>query len=243
MQAKNIAIIGSAGAIGKAFANQLAQSYPSSTIYAFSRQIMGKSSETAANIVHGFIDYQNEESIAQAAALASQEQPLDLVIVTTGMLHDDTQRPEKSLKDLSADKLIKSFQANTVLPAIAAKHFIPTLNRQSPAIFAALSARVGSITDNQLGGWYAYRCSKAALNMMIKNAAIETARSNKQAIVIGLHPGTVDSDLSKPFQKNIKPAQLFSPQQSVQKMLDVLHTVDTASSGQCFAWDGQTIAP
>ena len=111
--------------------------------------------------------------------LASESSPLDLVIVASGLLHDDETMPEKSLRDLSGEKFLKLFNVNTVTPAIVAKHFIPRLNTDTPAIFAALSARVGSISDNHLGGWYAYRASKAALNMVIKNLAIEAARRNK----------------------------------------------------------------
>ena len=123
-----------------------------------------------------------------------------MVLVATGILHDEVFMPEKSLKDLSAEKFIHLFLVNSVLPAIIAKHFIPRLNQKKRSVFAALSARVGSISDNKMGGWYSYRASKSALNMIIKNVAIETARKNEQAIIVGLHPGTVDSNLSRPFQ-------------------------------------------
>ena len=116
------------------------------------------------------IDYSSEESIAKAAEIAAQSGPIDLVIVATGILHDGKLMPEKSMRDLSAEKFHHLFAANTITPALIAKYFLPKLNKHSPSIFAALSARVGSISDNQLGGWYAYRASKAALNMVIKAA-------------------------------------------------------------------------
>ena len=126
---------------------------------------------------------------------------------------------------------------------MVAKHFLPKLNKENRSIFAALSARVGSISDNQLGGWYAYRTSKAALNMVIKNAAIEIGRLNKKAIIVGLHPGTVDSNLSMPFQGNVPDGKLFTPEYSVQKLLQVLTNLTSEQSGKCFAWDGTEVKP
>lgn len=228
---KNIAIIGASGAIGKAFATHIYEIYPHARIYEFSRNSQYQ------------IDYDNEESISAAAKLASKDQPLDMVIFAGGLLHDGEIMPEKSLKDLSSEKFQRIFAANTIAPAIIAKHFLPILNKDQSSIFAALSARVGSISDNQLGGWYAYRASKAALNMIIKNAAIEMSRRNKQAIVVGLHPGTVDSNLSKPFQGNVAEDKLFTPEYCVEKLLNVLKNLKPAQTGKCFAWDGKEILP
>lgn len=236
----NIAIIGSSGAIGTALTKILAESYPTARIHAFSRM---QSSSLLANVAHQLIDYSDESSIAAAANLASEHQPLDLVLVATGILHDDSVTPEKSLRDLSAEKFQHVFAINTILPAIVAKHFLPKLAKDKKAVFAALSARVGSISDNHLGGWYSYRASKAALNMIIKTAAIEMGRLHKQAVVIGLHPGTVDSALSKPFQANVAKDKLFTPEHSARCLVNVLNQVSAADSGKCFAWDGQEILP
>ena len=126
-------------------------------------------------------------------------------------------------------------------PALVAQAFLPKLAKNKKTIFAALSARVGSISDNRLGGWHSYRASKAALNMLIKNFSIEVARKNKQAIIVGLHPGTVDSRLSKPFQKNVKPEHLFSADYSAKKLLQVIDQLTVKDSGGCFAWDGKKI--
>jgi len=228
---QNIAVLGASGAIGSAFIRGLSNRHPNAHLFAFSR--------------HGqhHIDYRCEDSIAQAAALAAKEKPLDLVIVANGLLHDGTLMPEKSLRDLSADKFHRIFEVNTITPALIAKHFLPHLNKEQPSIFAALSARVGSISDNQLGGWYAYRASKAALNMIIKNSSIEVNRRNKQAIIVGLHPGTVDSDLSKPFQSNVIDGKLFTPDYAAEKLLDVLKSLSPEHTGRCFAWDGQEVLP
>lgn len=227
----NIAVIGASGAIGKAFTTQLSLKYPNAHIYAFSQKGPYE------------IDYRSEQSIAKAASLASKNLPLDMVIVTNGMLHTDTIMPEKSLKELSSHKFQKLFQVNTITPALIAKYFLPTLHKDRPVIFVALSARVGSISDNQLGGWYAYRASKAALNMIIKTAAIEFQRRNKEAMIIGLHPGTVDSNLSKPFQGNLTEGTLFTADDAVQKMLSVLEGISPTQTGKCFAWDGEEIPP
>lgn len=228
---KNIAVIGASGAIGGAFSKLLAQKYPDAVQYAFSRTGEHR------------IDYTSEKSIAAAAELASQNGSLDLVIVATGLLHEGEIMPEKSLKELSAEKFYRLFEVNTITPALIAKYFLPKLNRDQPSVFASLSARVGSVSDNRLGGWYAYRASKAALNMIIKSAAIETGRRNKQAIIVGLHPGTVDSALSKPFQSNVADGKLFTPDYSAGKLLDVLESLTPEQTGKCFAWDGQEVVP
>jgi len=226
---QNIVILGAAGAIGSAFTNLLSQKYPNASLLAFSR-----------NGEHS-INYSSEDSIAEAAELAAKEKSLDLVIVANGILHEETLIPEKSLRDLSAEKFHRVFEVNTITPALIAKYFLPKLNKEKLSVFSALSARVGSISDNQLGGWYAYRASKAALNMIIKNAAIEVGRRNKHAIIVGLHPGTVDSDLSKPFQGNVADEQLFTPEYSAEKLLAVLENLSVEQTGKCFAWDGKEI--
>ncbi len=226
---KNIAVIGSSGGIGQAFVNILSRQYSNANLYPFSRT--GEYQ----------INYASEESIAEAANIASNKGPLDLVIVANGMLHSKEIMPEKSIKELSRYKFQQLFEVNTIVPSLIAKHFLPHLNRDYPSIFAALSARVGSISDNELGGWYAYRASKAALNMIIKNAAIEMSRRNQKAIIVGLHPGTVDTDLSRPFHKNIPVEQLLTPHQSVTRLLEVLASLTADQSGKCFAWDGKEI--
>jgi len=228
---QNIAIIGSSGAIGNALTKSCYEKFPSASVFPFSSKADHR------------IDYSSEESIAAAAALAAKSKPLDLVIVATGLLHDDSIMPEKSLRDLSTEKFNRIFQANTIIPALMAKYFLPKLNKDKLSIFAALSARVGSISDNHLGGWYAYRCSKAALNMVIKSAAIEVGRVNKKAIITGLHPGTVDSKLSKPFQNNLNHAKIFTPEYSASKLLEVIAKLRVEDTGKCFAWDGKEILP
>ncbi len=237
---KNIAILGSSGAIGSAFTFHLSFRYPEANIHAFSRNI---NKTLPTNINYHLIDYSNEESIKSSALIASKTGPLDMVIVATGILHEGLLTPEKSLQNLSAEKFKRLFEVNTIVPALIAKHFLPILNKKNQSIFAALSARVGSISDNRLGGWYAYRASKSALNMVIKTCSIEMVRLNKKAIVVGLHPGTVDSSLSKPFQTNVPPNKLFSPTYSAENLLQVLLSLTPAQSGKCFDWNGVEIEP
>ena len=237
---KNIAVIGCSGAIGGALTQQLTSTYPDASIHAFSRH---KFAHNSPHLSYHQINYQDEFTIADCALAASQQRPLDIVIVATGILHEGELMPEKSLRELSAKKFQRLFEVNTIIPALLAKYFLPQLNRANRSLFAVLSARVGSISDNQLGGWYAYRASKAALNMIIKNVAIEMARHNKQAIIVGLHPGTVDSKLSKPFQRHVPNGKLFSATYSAQRLLQVLQSLTPAQSGKCFAWDGQEVRP
>lgn len=224
---QNIVIIGS-GAIGNAFASYLAETHPKANIAQFSQRLKN-------------INYHDEASIKQASQ--SVAEPIDLVIVATGMLHDKETMPEKALKELTADNMQKLFNANVIVPSLLGKYFIPKLNAENMSIFAVLSARIGSISDNKIGGWYAYRASKSALNMIIKNASIEVARRNKSAIIIGLHPGTVNSHLSSPFQNNVPKDKLFSADYSAQKLYQVMQNLTPSQSGKCFAWDGQEIQP
>ncbi len=237
---QNVAVIGASGAIGQAFVEHFSTHYPEASIHAFSRQ---SSTESSRNIHHHRIDYLDEESLQKGAETASKVKPLDRVLVTTGILHNKELKPEKTFKTISRESLQYLHEINTVVPALIAKHFLPTLNHNSTSVFAALSARVGSISDNQLGGWHAYRSSKSALNMLMKNFALEMKMKNKQAIVVGLHPGTVDSALSKPFQGGVPKRNLFTAGHSSTKMMDVIENLNVENTGQCIAWNGQEILP
>jgi NAD(P)-dependent dehydrogenase (short-subunit alcohol dehydrogenase family) len=231
------AIIGASGGIGYAMTSLLCEDENVNRIYALSRS---GSVPVHAKVTAITIDITHEASVQNAAAIITA--PLDRIICATGILHDDAHStmPEKSLKDLNSEALLHSLNVNTVGVALVMKHFLPLLARDTPALFAALSARVGSISDNQLGGWYGYRASKAALNMMIKCAAIEMGRRYKHAAIIGLHPGTVNTGLSKPFQGQVK-HDIFTTEQSALHLLDVMHSMTAEHSGHCYAWDGERI--
>lgn len=236
----NIAIIGVSGAIGNALLEHYLANENTTGIFAFSRTTI-KHDDSRVKACR--LDLTDQHSIESAAADITP-QSLDLVIAATGILHDKSEgqlQPEKTLKQLNAENMADVFAVNTIGPALLLKHFLPLLKRDSKSVFAALSARVGSISDNRLGGWYSYRASKAALNMLIKTAAIEYNRLNKQAVIAALHPGTVDSGLSKPFQARVQEGKLFSPEKSAAHLVSVLENLKQKDSGKCFAWDGQVI--
>jgi NAD(P)-dependent dehydrogenase (short-subunit alcohol dehydrogenase family) len=231
-------VIGASGGIGAAMTRQLAEMPTIERVLAFSRS---PADFDHPRVETGRMDLEDEETIATAAETAREASGAQIVIVTAGLLHDGAIQPEKSWRALDADQLARSFQINTIGPALVAKHFLPLFPRDGRAIFAALSARVGSIGDNRIGGWYGYRASKAALNMILRNLAIELGRKRKQAICVGLHPGTVDTGLSKPFQSHTPPEKLFSPDYAATRLLTVLDGLDPSDSGGVFAWDGQRV--
>lgn len=235
---KNVTIIGASGAIGNAIIEQLSANTNIHSILALSRTEVCFSSP---KVQSARLDITDEISIASAAKMAADIGPQDLVFIATGFLHNDALKPEKAIRELSAESFKQNFAINTIGPALVAKHFLPILRKQNKSVFACLSARVGSISDNQIGGWYAYRASKAALNMVLKNLSIEASRRFKQAIIIGLHPGTVDSGLSKPFQNNVASNKLFTPEYSAQQLLKIIENVTIEDSGQVIAWDGKKI--
>lgn len=233
------AVIGASGGVGRAIVTRLASCPSVTSVHAFSRSAMNWSAD---NVTTGNIDLADEQSINAAAAIASRDGELDLVIVATGILWiDDSVRPEKTMKELDPATLATVFSVNTIGPALVAKHFLPTLRKRSKTTFAALSARVGSIGDNRLGGWYAYRASKSALNMLLKTLSIEHARLWPDSVVAGLHPGTVDTSLSRPFTGRTPQDKLFSADQSAGYLLDVIDGLKPADSGGVFAWDGSRI--
>ncbi len=235
----NIALIGASGGIGTAMLDHIASQQNTGHIYAFSRNNIASQHN---NVSYHSIDVTSEDSIIEVASTI--QHPLHLILVTIGLLHnEDDLFPEKSLKDLSAKKFEEIFAVNTIGPALIAKHFLPHIPKKERSVFASLSARVVSVSDNRIGGWYSYRASKAALNMIIKNAAIETGRRYKQACIVGLHPGTVDTALSKPFQAAVPDKQLFTPAYAAEQLLHVINSLTPEDSGACFAWDGQKIVP
>jgi len=199
-------IIGSTGTIGSGFVQALTQDQHCASI-----------TEVSRTNNPGFA-LENEASLQAAASQCASQGPFELIIDATGALTIDGHGPEKHLGALEATRLARSFQINTIGPALLLKYFLPLLGRHR-AVYAKLSARVGSISDNSKGGWYGYRASKAALNMLLQTAAIEVARKNPQAVIAALQPGTVASRLSLPFAT---PAQCTSAEQSVQGMLQAL---------------------
>ncbi|MGB0928123.1 MAG: SDR family NAD(P)-dependent oxidoreductase [Pikeienuella sp.] len=189
------------------------------------------------------LDLTDEASIKAAAAKIKADQgTVDVVIVATGLLHGDQISPEKSWARLDGAAMALVFAVNTIGPALVAKHFLPLLPKGRKGVFAALSARVGSIGDNRLGGWVSYRASKAALNQIIRTFSIELKRKNPDAIFIGLHPGTVNTGLSQPFQGGA-PGAVFSPAEAAAHLLTVIDRATPDQSGDSFDWKGERIEP
>jgi NAD(P)-dependent dehydrogenase (short-subunit alcohol dehydrogenase family) len=233
-------VVGASGGIGRALVVGLRQDPCFAAVHALSRRPAGLA---LPGVEEGRLDLADEDSIEAAAALIANREPVRLVLVATGMLHRHGLQPEKTFKQARAEHLAESFAVNAIGPLLVAKHFLPLLPRKGKSIFAVLSARVGSIGDNQLGGWYGYRASKAALNMLVRCLAIEMARTHPDAVCVGLHPGTVDTDLSQPFQAGVPPSRLFRPEESAGRLLTVLDQLDHTDTGGCFAWDGSRIPP
>lgn len=228
-------VIGATGGIGRAMVEQILASGAFETVWAVSR-----SGADVAGAQGLAADLEDEAGLVRAAKRIGQGAAPTLIVLATGVLHDGFQ-PERSLRQLDADHMLRDYRINAVGPALAAKHLLPLMPRDRRAVFAALSARVGSIGDNRLGGWHAYRASKAALNMILRNLAIEMARSHPQAVIAGLHPGTVDTGLSAPFQKGVAEGRLFTADHSAERLLAVLSGLTPADSGAVFAWDGARV--
>ncbi|MBA4354739.1 MAG: short-chain dehydrogenase [Novosphingobium sp.] len=233
---KRCAIFGASGGIGAALVSLLTSRDDVAQVHALSRKPVPQAPKVHP---HTF-DLTDESSIA--AACAAIGTPLDLVIVATGRLvRDNGYGPEKSSRALDAEAMAEMFAINTIGPALIGKHCAPLLRKEGRPVFAAISAKVGSITDNRLGGWHAYRASKAALNMVVRNFAIELARTNPAAIAVALHPGTVDTPLSRPFQRGVPPEKLFTPAQSATHLLRVIDGLTARENGKLLAWDGSEI--
>ena len=189
------------------------------------------------------LDLDCDASIEAAAQRLADRGPFDLVIVATGLLHGPGVVPERSVRQIDGAALDRLFRINATGPALVIRHFLPLLNRDSRGVMVALSARVGSIGDNRIGGWVGYRAAKAALNQIIRTIAIELKRTHPEAILVGLHPGTVDTDLSAPFQRNVAREGLFTPDQAATQLLDVIGSLTADDSGYCFDWAGERLVP
>jgi NAD(P)-dependent dehydrogenase (short-subunit alcohol dehydrogenase family) len=218
-------ILGASGGIGQAFAQALQANPRCAQVVGLHRQ-----SEPCLN-------FDDEASIGAAAEQLQATGKFHLIINAAGVLHTTDFMPEKKLGDLGYAQLEATFRVNTFGPALVLRHFSPLLDRQR-GVLAVISARVGSIEDNRLGGWYSYRASKAALNMLLKTAAIEVKRGNPQAVLVSLHPGTVTTGLSKPFKGEQigRPAML-----AVQEMLQTLNQLDPVDTGTFVAYNGERL--
>lgn len=220
-------VIGSTGGIGGALFDALEADETFDAVVGLSRR-------TTPNI-----NLLDEATIATAAAFVAERGTPKLIVDATGMLADATAVPEKAMRAIDPDAMARLFAVNAIGPALLMKHFLPLLPREGTALFATLSAKVGSIGDNRLGGWYSYRASKAALNQLVCTAAIELGRTHPQAICVAIHPGTVATSLSAPFAK--QGLDVLAPAEAARDMLAGLARLRARDSGGFFDRHGQRL--
>jgi hypothetical protein len=212
-------VIGATGGIGRPLVSALEASAEFRAVLALSRTSQPP------------IDLKDEDSLREAASFAASHGEIRLIVDATGLLHDGNLQPEKSWRSMNPAHMARSFALNAIGPALLMKHLLPLLPRTGKSVFATLSAKVGSISDNHLGGWYSYRASKAALNHLVRTAAIELKRSRPEAICVAIHPGTVDTPLSAPFSRS---GPIQSPAESAGAILACLDGLKADSTGGFF---------
>ena len=237
-----VLVAGASGGIGSAFCRQLAERFPSATLVRLARDLSSLQPLAVSTMDIGF-DFGEESRIREAIAEIPEHLTIDWVFVATGWLHKDGNGPEKTYRSLDADHLMQAYRINAIGPALLLKHLIPKLNPSQDCKVGIVSARVGSISDNRIGGWHSYRASKAALNMLIKNFAIELARKKPRHILVGLQPGTTDTALSAPFQRNVPEGQLQTPDYTAEQLFKVMRKLRPEDSGDLFDFLGIPFAP
>ena len=231
---EGLALVVGAGGIGRQIAEDLASRENNLEVILCGRK----------NVFKNFweLDIENENSLKDfKEKLSKSKLNLRLVLNATGRLHSEKLNPEKRLQHINKENLIESFSINAFAPILLAKTIEEFINKELEFNFASISARVGSITDNKTGGWYAYRAAKSAQNQLFKSLSIEWARKYPKAIITLLHPGTVNTNLSKPFHKFVPKDKLFSPQKTSNYMIDILRHQKPTDSGKFIAWDGKEI--
>ena len=231
---EGLALVVGAGGIGRQIAEDLASKENNLEVILCGRK----------NVFKNFweLDIENENSLKDFKdKLSKSKLDLRLVLNATGRLHSEKLNPEKRLQHINKENLIESFSINAFAPILLAKTIEEFINKELEFNFASISARVGSITDNKTGGWYAYRAAKSAQNQLFKSLSIEWARKYPKAIITLLHPGTVNTNLSKPFHKFVPKDKLFSPQKTSSYLIDILRNQKPTDSGKFIAWDGKEI--
>ncbi|MGB3535278.1 MAG: SDR family NAD(P)-dependent oxidoreductase [Microcoleaceae cyanobacterium] len=244
----NALITGASQGIGLGFVQYLLQQPNINKVYATYRskdsatELLKLEQQSNHRLVCLSIDVTQEAQIITGIdKIKTEVNQLHWVINCVGILHTENLQPEKSLRQINADNLIQYFQTNSISAILLAKHLLPLFQHERHSIFANISAKIGSIGDNYLGGWYGYRASKAALNMFMKTASIEYRRKAPNNTIVVLHPGTTDTRLSQPFQRNVPPEKLFSVEKTVSQLIAVMTQLDTKESGEFFSWDGSRL--
>lgn len=243
-------IVGASGGIGFAMAEHLASVPDVQMLVLCARQtqsgpllhLQSRLNGAGRHCLLVDVDITDEASLSRLTdRLKNQLQTLDLIINTAGLLHAESVAPEKMLEQISLRAMQQVFAVNAYGPILLAQALMPWMKTRRRVVFASLSARVGSIGDNRLGGWYSYRAAKAAQNQLLKTLSIELARRNPESIVLALHPGTTDTSLSRPFQANVAQEKLFTPAFVAERLLQVMMSATASDTGHFLAWDGQPI--
>jgi NAD(P)-dependent dehydrogenase (short-subunit alcohol dehydrogenase family) len=239
---KTILIAGASGGIGQAFCQKCASLFPKATLIRLTRNINELIPLNNETLDISF-ELTDEASIIQATQKLPDKINIDWIFVATGWLHDSSMQPEKTYKSLDPEHLAHAFSVNAIGPSLLLKQLFKRINQKHPGKIGLLSARVGSISDNRLGGWYAYRSSKAALNMLIKNFSIEFERMRKPFIIVGLQPGTTDTPLSAPFQRGVAANKLQTPEYTASQLIKVMQALKEENSGNLYDFQGFAFAP
>lgn len=245
----HVVVCGASRGIGLALTAQLLARAEVAEVWAIARHASQNPELLALAALHGQrlhcldVDVCDELALSELATQLRKALPrVHLLLCTVGVLQDGAAKAEKGLAQVSLEGLLATFQRNSFAPILLLKHLLPLLRGRHPCTIAVLSARVGSIGDNRLGGWYSYRASKAALNQLLHTASIELSRLNPNSCILSLHPGTTDTELSKPFQANVPAAQLFSPSYSAECLLAQVERHGPEHTGTFWGWDGEPIA-
>ena len=231
-----IVLAGASGGIGAALLETLVRRLPDATIHATWHT--NKPAVQYPSVVWSRVDLSDEAAVFEFAETTAA---VTRVLNAAGVLHTESHQPEKSLRTFDPDFFLHNMRVNTLPTMLLAKHFNGRFVKDAPAVFATVSAKVGSIEDNGLGGWTSYRCSKAALNMALKNISIEWSRTAQNVAVVALHPGTTATALSAPFQSSVKPGKLFSAHKTANLLLDVIAGLAPEHTGKFLAYDGSEI--
>ena len=238
----NIAVFGASGGIAQGVISYLLQHLEQVNLHCISRKHTYQEHKltTQQSLTTHHIEHYDDAALDLLTNRLNNTK-FDLVFIATGTLHDSTVQPEKRVKNVTQHSFEKIMNTNALVPIMIAKHMLSSMGKKAPAAICALGARVGSISDNKLGGWYSYRASKAALVMMLKTLAIETQRTHPDLRVCAIHPGTVNTDLSQPFQSNVEPHKLFSKALAGQHIVNVINSLNMSHNGQQLAWDGSVV--
>lgn len=235
---KKILVFGSTGTIGKSVLDKCLTSSDLEIAHSVSRTPLVFND---SRIKHYLLDFDDEDAYRQLADKID-DNSIDMILISIGFLHTDSLKPEKSIKDVSSKSLNEYFKVNLIYPSLIIKYFYKKILKDQKSIILVLSAKVGSISQNELGGWHGYRVSKAALNMMIKNVSLELQRYNKESVVSSLHPGTVRSRLTEPYLNNIN-HKIYEPSEAANNIYLLLNKIDKSSSGHMIDYLGNIITP